>query len=108
MITLKHRTASGCLRALWEYDPARRVVIVSSGDFEIDVHVACESNPRQGGYVLSRKSETEWQIAPARFVKHRDTWLADAAPFDGYGRLNEFLMLTHAPPSVASEMEALQ
>lgn len=104
--TIKHRSASGTLTSLWEYDPQRRVIMVTLRGRSFDIPVCSERNPRHSAYAISRKNETLWQVAPAMYARMRDgSWTSVAVTFDN-GQA-EFLHLTHAPDAVSAELGKL-
>lgn len=105
MVSIRHRSASGTLDNMWEYDPERRVLIVVVRNRATTIPVASEKNPRRFAYAISRKSETTWQVAPAMYFRKQNDWYAIAIGFDE--GLCDFLFLTHAPADVNQELEAL-
>lgn len=76
MLHVLHRTASGRLDNLWEYDPARRIVMLTlkigaAPPVHVDVPVATARDPRVGSWTLRRLDEHTWEILPSRYGDRR-------------------------------------
>lgn len=112
----KHRTASGDLMQMWEYVHAdRRVhVTLKQGRVVIDFSVAvCSAErPRVGAHPIQRRDIDTWQIVPLRYIcvwKHRIEHIEPIKCSLAAEHLSAgcSLKISHAPPSVCAELEAL-
>lgn len=73
MVVVRHRTASGRLDALWEFDPARKVVelvlrLASEKPRAFTVAVCFPDRPRIWAHPLMRLDSESWRILPSLFV----------------------------------------
>lgn len=76
MIYVRHRSASGRLDELWEYDPARHVVIATlrqgtAEPIDLTIPIASEARARYGAWKLVREGEDNWKVTPHRFGSER-------------------------------------
>lgn len=106
MLTIAHRSASGALDRMWEFDPARRAVIVVLPDVAFDVPVCTTERPEQGHYHIIRLTEDAWRVAPAMFSRQGRTWTTKPFHYPDC-HVDEFITLTCVPPNVRHELEAL-
>lgn len=107
MLHILHRTASGRLDSLWEYDPARRIVMLtvtlgSAQPVHVDVQVATSREPRRGSWKLTRLDESTWEILPSRFG---DTRLVPSPIHEALRYSSVVLVAT--PDDVANEFSLL-
>lgn len=106
MIFVKHRSASGTLDELWEYDPARRVVMLTfrqgaAEPVSVDVPVASEPFARFGAWKIVRGDEQTWEILPHRFG------VVSLRPFPIHASLGSAsVVLCGAPFNVSVELDA--
>lgn len=105
MIFIRHRTASGSLDELWEYDPARRVVILrfrlgAADPVDVDVPVASEERLRFGSWQLVRADGDTWEILPRRYG------MGSLRPAPIHAALGtSSIVLCAAPLNVSTELE---
>ncbi len=131
MISLRHRTASGNLDAMWEWDPARGILdlvfrLGSANPRAVTVKVCAIDRPALWCHPLARLDGESWRILPAMFVPANSSLPGrppTLAPRDCLGsggglrgavpcELHEviatsMLVLVNAPVDVSSELEAL-
>lgn len=111
LATILHRTASGDLSSLWEYDPRRRVIIATvrmagaaAVDFEVPV---CSSDRmRHGAHVISRLDAQTWLLTPACCLDTEGKLVAKASRFASSLPIG-FLTLGAAPEQVSTELAEL-
>lgn len=109
--TLRHVSASGRLSSFWEYDPARRVMILrvqlgAAPPVDVDdIRVCAPLTPRPGAFVLLRTHETSWMLTQACMPWDIDR-LARATPFHSLLPTGS-VALIDAPPGVQRELECL-
>jgi hypothetical protein len=120
-LVVKHRSASGQLDRLWEFDPARRLVmlvirVASEAPMSLDVDVCSLAHPRLGAHSIVRHDEHTWRIKPERFVElpqsTRDgqrVWslVPEAYPIHPRFTRGDGILLAAAPSEVNAELEAL-
>ena len=111
MICVRHRLASGVIDQLWEWDPARRVLMLTirmgnAPPIDVDVPVASGDRPRHGCFVLTRLDETTWRLSPAVFNSYEGPNVTRAASIHR-DVPPEFIYLTHAPDDISEELTAL-
>lgn len=73
MLTLRHRTASGRLDELWEFDPARQVVELvfrlGAGPVRgFTISVCSPEKTTAFAHALMRRDADTWKILPSLFV----------------------------------------
>ncbi len=107
MIHVRHRLASGDLSRCFEYDPARRAIILLVDGKGADIPVATESNPRHGAYSIQRIDETSWRLVPSVFEKRGAFWSSHIADYPNAEIPKETLQLTGTPANVVAEMGEL-
>ncbi len=131
MITLKHRTASGRLDALWEYDDARKCIelvfrLGTAKPRAVTVKVCAIDAPRIWCHPLTRLDGESWRILPAMMIPAHTSLPGrppTLAPRDCLGsagglrgavpcELHEvvgsaMVVLTNAPAIISEELEAL-
>ncbi len=131
MITLRHRSASGRLDALWDWDPERMVLdlvfrLGTAQPRAVTVKVCAVDTPRLWCHPLARLDGESWRILPAMFVPATSSLPGrppTLAPRDclGFGgglrgaipcELHEvvgsgMVILTNCPTIICEELEAL-
>lgn len=109
MITLKHRSASGSLESMWDYDSARKavIVVVEGRGFDVPVCLDKDDHRTAGSFVITRLTEYCWRIAPCMCLKHRGHWVTVPWAYPDSNELAEFLCLTHAPEDISALLGAL-
>lgn len=110
MLTVPHRTASGRLESLWEFDPiSKRIYLVVRGH-GYTIPVCSERNPRAEAYAIRRIDDVTWRVAPSAY-NNNAARMAKVAPFPqdraDAPELSEFVHLTQTPPNVCLELEDL-
>lgn len=106
MVFVRHRSSSGRLEDLWEFDPARGVVMLtfrlgSAPPVSIDVRVSSPERARIGSWYLKRTDESTWEIAPHVFGVER------LVPHPIHANLGgAAVVLLDAPETVSLELEA--
>lgn len=73
MITIRHRSASGRLDMLWEFDPARRVIdavlrMEGGPELAFAIRVCAPDKPIPFAHPILRLDSESWHILPAVFV----------------------------------------
>lgn len=106
MITLKHVTASGALGESWQYDPERRIVLLTVESKPVDVPVCLETAAVSESYKISRLSEYVWQIAPSAFYFRRGILCSATRPYPDT-HIADFVALTCTPDEINAELERL-
>jgi hypothetical protein len=112
MLQVRHRTASGSLSEMWEFDNARRVIdvvlrVASAKPIAFTVPVCAPDRARIGAYPVMRLDGESWRVLPARFVLEHGLLVPhDAAIHESFGRGSQ-IVLTHAPADVDAELESL-
>jgi hypothetical protein len=113
--TVPHRSASGRLDHMWDFDPARRVVDVvlrlgTALPIDMCLPVCSIDRPRFASYALIRENEESWRILPSSFAHISpsvpDLYRVDRAIHMSLGRGDQ-LMLTNTPLGISFELEAL-
>lgn len=112
MPAVRHRTASGDLSAMWEFDCVRRIIIVvfRQGSapplaLEIDVCSVDATERKPGAYPIKRLDAESWQVLPARWKLRPTPHFADAPIHESMGTVS--LVLTNAPSDVNAELMSL-
>jgi hypothetical protein len=105
LIFVKHRSASGRLEELWEYDPVRKVVMLTfklgaATPVHLDVPVSSRHESRFGAWAIQRADGETWEIVPYRFGGSE---LRAHPIHEALG--GESVVLTNAPPGQALELE---
>lgn len=112
MIVVKHRTASGRLDQLWDFDSARRVLDVvfrlgSAHPVAFTLQVCAPDRARIGAHPIMRLDGESWRVLPAVFrMEHGMLVPVDAPIHESLGHGGQ-LVLTHAPADVDAELESL-
>lgn len=112
MIQIRHRTASGRLDEMWEFDSERRVVDLvlrqaAAKPIAMTIPVCAIDRPRLAAFAMSRFDSESWRILPTRFIWEGERLVhfeVAIHPVIG-GRVQ--LVLTHAPPAIDAELEML-
>lgn len=111
MLCLKHRTASGSLDELWEYDPARRALDIvcrqGARTFAFRVSVCSPERPRLGAHALVRVSEGAWRLLPLAFYVAWEGLEPRDRAIQPWLTPGDQILLTCAPPQIDSELEEL-
>lgn len=112
MIEVRHRSASGRLDELWEYDSARRCleIVLRLGSAEpiaFTLAVCAPDRARIGAHPIMRLDGESFRVLPAVFrLEHGMLVPVDAAIHASLGPGSQ-LVLTHAPADVDAELQAL-
>lgn len=112
MLQIRHRTASGSLTELWEFDPARRALDVvfqlgSAAPIAFTIPVCAPDRARVGAHPVMRLDGESWRVLPAAFRFEHDILVPYDLPIHpslGHGMQ---IILTHAPAEVDAEIAAL-
>lgn len=113
--SVPHRSASGILTHLWDYDPARRCVDIvlrlgSAIPIDMTIHVCSIDRGRIGAYAIIRENDECWRILPSIFVPISaavpDLYRIDKPISITLGRGDQ-IMLTNTPAGISLELEAL-
>jgi hypothetical protein len=107
---LRHRAASAGRAGCWEYDPARRLVMVrlpSRGEsLDLDLEVCSQRYPVARRWVIVRRSEDRWTISPTLWPDS-PLMVARQSRFHPDLPIGE-IELTCAPPEVQAELATLE
>lgn len=120
-VHVRHRSASGRLDEMWEYDPARRIIelvfrLASEHPSTASIPVCAPKAARRLAYPIVRIDGETWRIVAARFVEsivelrgNSVTRMLVPEPFPIHPRLTcgDHILLCAAPPNVDRELEAL-
>lgn len=104
---IPHRSVSGDLARCWEYDPGRRAIILVVDGRGTDIPVAVTANPRHAAYMIRPLEDSEWELLPSVFERHGAFWSNYIADYPDRALPAMAVLLTHAPPHVATEMAEL-
>lgn len=129
MIAIRHRTASGRLDSLWDFDPARGVVevvlrLASARPVAFTIRVCSRDSPRLWCHPILRVDAESWRILPATWMAKQSTvdrHLPQLAPSSCAGRAaapfpcdlhavigaSEHVLLSNTPPNVDLEIAEL-
>lgn len=110
ILTLRHRSASGALGAMWEWDPMRQVVdaVLSTGSGRlvgVTFSVCSTTRKRHGAFDMRQIDGNRWRVAPVQHIEDgRSRWSTVRTPIhDQIGMV--FLDLTSAPDDVTLELQ---
>lgn len=114
MIHVRHRSASGRIDAMWEFDGQRRVldVVIRRGNatMAFTLPVCAVDKPRFGAFGLTRLDASSWRVLPIRYVwadasgtrlVHRSERIHESLS------LGDAVILSQAPPDVDAELSEL-
>lgn len=122
MITLKHRTASGRLDALWEFCGERRALelvfrLGHAKPLALTVPVCAVDNPVLLSHPIMRLDSSSWRVLPmiwivgesGRFAQLDCARKGASTPCELHRSIGgaTHLVLTHAPDDVDLELESL-
>ncbi len=112
MIQIRHRSASGRLDEVWEYDSARRCLDVvlrlgSAAPLAFNIPVCAIDKPRLGAYAMTRLDGESWRVLPTRFISYGERLVHHESTIHSAFDKRTQLVLTNAPYDVDAELEAL-
>jgi hypothetical protein len=114
MLHVRHRSASGRLDALWEFDPGRSCVEVvlrrGGAMLALTIPVCAIDKPRCGAFPIMRLDSSSWRIMPIRYMwasasgtrlVHRDECIHESLS------IGDAIILAQAPEDVDLELSEL-
>lgn len=105
MIFAHHITAAAGRGTTWQYDAARRVVILAFEHGTADVAVCSPRAPREGAFEVERVVPGTWRVWPVRYEGARLSLVATVV----HARIGiDAVTLLETPDDVARELAQLE
>lgn len=112
MIHVRHRTASGRLDEVWEFDPVRKCMDIvfrlgSAKPVAFTLPICAIDKPRLHAFAISRLDGESWRLLPSRFMFAGDKLVHVEVAIHHSLDKRTMLVLSRAPSDVDAELDCL-